>query len=156
MTTTSGRMTGRLRPALLALPTAAILAALGGCKRTPAATTPAAPAETRTRRSASGAFVATITPEKDPIPVNQIHSWRLHLATPDGRPIEKAVINVDGLMPEHSHGMATQPRVTRHLGGGTYLVEGFKLQMLGRWTIRFTVTTDRIWDEDVFFDVVLD
>src|SRR5688572_17180315 len=74
---------------------------------------PVPPPPPRTRRSRLGTFVATIAPERDPIPVNQIHAWQLRLATPDGKPLEDAGIEVDGRMPAHSHGMATQPAVTR-------------------------------------------
>jgi hypothetical protein len=101
--------------------------------------------------------MATIVPQRDPIPVNQVHSWKLHLATPSGQPLEvdKGALRVDGLMPEHSHGMSTQPRVTRALGGGDYLVEGMKLQMPGWWTIRFRISAETVHD-DVTFDVVVD
>jgi hypothetical protein len=110
----------------------------------------------RTRSSERGSFVATLVPEREPIPVNEIHSWRLSLAWPDGRPLENASIRVDGLMPAHSHGMATAPRATRGPGPGVYLVEGVKLQMPGLWTLRFTVTAGNAPPENVFFDVLLD
>ena len=133
---------------------ACILGTSAGCPGSDAAP---GPDLSRTRRSDRGAFVATIVPQQNPIPVNQIHAWKLHLATPAGQPLDldKDVVRVDGLMPEHSHGMATQPRVTRALGGGDYLVEGMKLQMPGWWNIRFRVASEAVRD-DVMFDVVVE
>lgn len=43
-------------------------------------------------------------------------------------------------MPDHGHGLPTAPRVTRHLGGGRYLVEGMRFNMSGWWRLKFTVT----------------
>jgi hypothetical protein len=86
------------------------------------------------RASAQGVFKATIRPAVDPIPINRLHPWTLHVETPDGKPIENATITADGGMPQHGHGLPSQPQVTKHLGGGDYLVEGMKFQM-GGWVI---------------------
>ena len=74
-----------------------------------------------------------------PIPLNQIHTWTLHVETAAGQPVEKAEITVDGGMPQHGHGLPTQPMVTQDLGGGDYLVEGMKFQMPGWWTVSFSI-----------------
>jgi hypothetical protein len=42
-------------------------------------------------------------------------------------------------MPQHGHGLPTQPLVTAYLGDGTYLVEGMKFQMGGWWVVDFTI-----------------
>jgi hypothetical protein len=39
-------------------------------------------------------------------------------------------------MPQHAHGFITEPRVTRSLGVGTFLIEGVKFHMPGDWTLR--------------------
>jgi hypothetical protein len=93
----------------------------------------------RKQRSDSKLFVASILPAVVPIPLNRIHSWTLQLVTTSGVPIEHARIEVDGIMPEHRHGMATKPRVTRELGAGNYLVEGMKFQMAGWWMVVFSL-----------------
>jgi hypothetical protein len=144
---------------LALLPLAGVLLAASApaaCSRKPRAAAAAAPAPdvSRTQRSSRGNFVATIAPDSDPIPINQIHAWKLHLRGAGGQPIEGAKIRVYGLMPEHNHGMATQPRVTEYLKDGTYLVDGIKLQMRGWWTIRFAIEQGRL-DDDVTFHVVL-
>jgi hypothetical protein len=107
-----------------------------------------------TRMSAEGLFRATIAPRADPIPINQIHAWTLHVETADGRPVENARISVDGDMPQHKHGMPTRPQVTRHLGNGDYLVEGMKFQMGGWWVVGFDVDTAGQRDH-VEFNLVL-
>ena len=77
---------------------------------------------------------------KTPLPLNQIHSWTLHVETADGLPVENAEISIDGGMPQHGHGLPTSPQVTENLGGGDYLVEGMKFQMLGWWEVRLAIS----------------
>lgn len=92
-----------------------------------------------TRASENGAFRATIVPSAEPIPTNQIHNWTLRVEMPDGTPVEGATIAVDGDMPQHGHGLPTQPQVTQYLGDGEYLVEGMKFQMTGWWIVHFDI-----------------
>jgi len=77
----------------------------------------------------------------EPVPVNKIHSWTLKVETPDGQPLTDANIIVDGDMPEHGHGLPTQPEVTQELDGGEYIVEGMKFSMPGWWVITFSIQT---------------
>ena len=71
-------------------------------------------------------------------------SWRNRLAW--GLRIKA----VDGGMPEHGHGLPTEPYVTGNLGGGDYLVEGLRFQMKGWWEVKFTISTSENTDEVVF------
>ena len=57
-----------------------------------------------------------------------------------GNPVEAAAIDVDGGMQEHGHGLPTDPRVTRELGEGKYLVEGLRFNMGGWWQLTFDVS----------------
>lgn len=52
-----------------------------------------------------------------------------------GQPVPGATFKLDATMPEHKHGMTTQPRVSE-LGEGRYEVEGMKFHMPGRWELR--------------------
>jgi hypothetical protein len=101
-----------------------------------------------TRLSAAGLFRASYTVSAPAIPINQLHTWTLHVESADGQPIDDAQIAVDGDMPQHGHGLPTRPQVTRNLGGGDYLVEGMKFQMGGWWVMDFDITvagqTDRV------------
>jgi hypothetical protein len=86
----------------------------------------------------------------DPITINQLHSWTLHVETPDGQPVTDATIQVDGDMPQHGHGLPTRPQVTQNLGNGDYLVEGLKFHMHGWWIVEFDITSGGETDHVVF------
>jgi hypothetical protein len=92
-----------------------------------------------TRLSNQGVYRVSYTPRRTPIAINQMHAWTIHVATADGRPVADAAIGVDGDMPQHGHGLPTQPQVTKQLGNGDYLVEGMKFQMGGWWVVDFTI-----------------
>jgi hypothetical protein len=91
------------------------------------------------RLSEQGAFRVSYKSDAAPVPIHRLHTWTLHVASADGRPVTDANVKVDGDMPGHGHGMPTRPRVTRNLGGGNYLVEGMKFQMGGWWVMEVTV-----------------
>jgi hypothetical protein len=107
-----------------------------------------------TRQSEKGLFNVSYTASTGTIPVNQLHQWTLHVETSDGQPVENATITVDGDMPQHGHGLPTQPRVTKNLGNGDYLVDGMKFQMGGWWVMDFNVTADGQTDA-VHFNMML-
>jgi hypothetical protein len=77
-----------------------------------------------------------------PPEINRIHSWILHVQSTEGAPVENARIDVNGGMPEHDHGLPTQPRVTEELGDGDYRLDGMRFHMRGYWEIEVTVTTE--------------
>ena len=89
--------------------------------------------------TSQGLYSVTDEPQPGAIAVNQIHSWKLHVETADGRPVEDAQVRVDGDMPQHGHGLPTRPQVTRYLGDGDYLVEGVKFHMPGWWVMDFEI-----------------
>ncbi|MFZ4847501.1 MAG: FixH family protein [Caldilinea sp.] len=100
--------------------------------------------------SDGGHFQVSFTSELDPITINQLHRWTLQVADKDGTPVEGATITVKGEMPEHGHGMPTQPQVTADLGGGIYQVEGMRFQMGGGWSVTFTIEADGVQDSVTF------
>lgn len=77
--------------------------------------------------------------EKNHVPLNKIHQWRLVLADFSGRAVEAANIEFVGHMPGHVHGMPTQPRVTEVIAPGVYRISGVKFQMRGWWVIELNV-----------------
>jgi YtkA-like len=89
-------------------------------------------------RSKHGIYQVTVTPRPAQSPVGRLHTWRLALRKAHGGFVAHAKIAVDGDMPEHGHGLPTQPRV-RELGGGRYVVEGMKFQMGGLWYVEFAI-----------------
>ncbi len=90
----------------------------------------------------------------EPLAIDKLHAWTLHLETADGKPVENATITVHGDMPGHGHGLPTKPIVSTHRGNGDYLVEGMKFQMTGWWFVEFDVIADGKQDT-VRFDFVL-
>jgi hypothetical protein len=90
----------------------------------------------------------------NPAPINQMHAWEIQLRTPAGEPISGARISVAGGMPQHGHGFPTQPRVTRELGDGRYLLEGMKFSMPGWWEIKLKVDAAPGVDEVTFNTIV--
>ena len=107
-----------------------------------------------TRVTDKGLYEVSFTPATDPIAINQIHSWTLHVETPEGKAVENAQITVDGGMPQHGHGLPTRPQVTQDLGNGDYLVEGLKFQMIGWWEVRYDIVANGQPD-GITFNLVL-
>lgn len=107
-----------------------------------------------THMTDKGLYKVTMKPDVEPIAINAIHTWTLHVETPDGKPVEGAVIKVDGDMPQHGHGLPTKPQVTEYLGEGNYRVDGMKFQMTGWWVIEFDVESSGQTDH-VKFNLVL-
>jgi hypothetical protein len=91
------------------------------------------------KNTAAGAYRVTLEPPAQKPAINQMHSWKVKLATPDGAPVRNAAIKVDGGMPQHGHGFPTQPRVTREIEPGTYALDGMKFSMPGWWEIAFDI-----------------
>jgi hypothetical protein len=100
--------------------------------------------------STQGLYTASVTSALDPIIINQMHSWTLHLENAAKEPIDNAVITVDGGMPAHNHGLPTSPEVTEALGNGDYLVEGLLFQMPGHWQVSFEISVDGQTDSVTF------
>lgn len=86
-----------------------------------------------------GLYTASVEPGLSPILVGTMHGWVVQITTPDGRPVDHARIAVDGGMPQHGHGLPTEPEVSADLGGGRYQVEGMKFNMPGWWVVNLSV-----------------
>ena len=91
------------------------------------------------RPSLDKKYLVTLQPPATPAAINQLHVWRVKLASSAGAPIAKARITVDGGMPQHGHGLPTRPQVTQELPNGTYLIEGMKFSMTGWWEIKLAI-----------------
>ena len=101
-----------------------------------------------TRSTVDNKYVVTLQPPPEPVAINQLHAWHVKLTSPAGVPVANARIKVDGGMPQHGHGLPTQPQVTRELPDGGYLIEGMKFSMTGWWEIKLAIQapegTDRV------------
>ena len=89
--------------------------------------------------SARGLYRVSFMSSIEPIEINRIHEWVIHIETVDGDPVEQATLNVVGGMPEHDHGLPTSPRVTAELGDGDYRVQGLRFHMAGNWLIEIAI-----------------
>ena len=107
-----------------------------------------------TRPTVEQKFVVTLQPPAKPAAINQLHSWRVSLATPTGASVTHARIKVDGGMPQHGHGLPTRPQVTQELPGGTYVIEGMKFSMTGWWEIKLAIDSAEGADKVTFNTVV--
>jgi NHL repeat len=97
---------------------------------------------TPTRRTCSngGRYHVSVS-APDPFPLNQLFGLQATVeegCDPPRRPVA-ARLRVDAAMPEHRHGMNTEPVVTPR-GAGQFGVEGLLLHMPGRWELYFDVT----------------
>ena len=101
------------------------------------------------RTSASGTFRATVEPV-EPLRTRKLMSVKLRLEDAEGNALDGATIAVDGGMPQHGHGLPTQPRVTRSLGDGRYQVDGVRFNMGGWWELKFRVATPAGTDSVTF------
>jgi len=96
-------------------------------------------AESQTEwQSARGVYTVTVTSSLEPIEINQMHSWTLHI-TADGEPVSDAVLAVEGGMPKHDHGLPTRPRITEELGEGDYQLGGMRFHMWGDWEVSIEI-----------------
>jgi hypothetical protein len=106
------------------------------------------------KQSAAGVYRVALMPPAQAPAINQMHSWKVKLATPDGTPVHGATFAVDGGMPQHGHGLPTQPRVTRELTDGTYQLDGMKFSMTGWWEVKLAIQGPQGLDKVTFNTVV--
>lgn len=141
----------RRASATLAIAGLAVLATLGlgGCSSPPKDLDLALQ-----KQSAAGIYRVALTPPAQAPAINQMHSWKVKLATPDGTPVHGAKFGVDGGMPQHGHGLPTQPRVTRELEEGTYQLDGMKFSMTGWWEVKLDIQGPQGSDKVTFNTVV--
>ncbi len=91
--------------------------------------------------SEKGLFQVAYDTSVRPIPIGRIHQWRIQVLDASGNPVEAARILVDGGMPEHGHGLPTEPEMTDNLGNGVYEIGGMRFSMPGWWVVEFQILT---------------
>ena len=90
------------------------------------------------RASASRRFAATLQADQ-PLRPRRMHTVRVAITDAAGVPVDDAIIQIDGGMPQHGHGLPTRPRVTRALGNGLYEIEGVRFNMGGWWEFKLAI-----------------
>jgi hypothetical protein len=106
------------------------------------------------KKSAAGTYRVGLVPPPQAPAGNQMHSWKVKLATPEGTPVSGAKFVVDGGMPQHGHGLPTQPRVTRELENGLYQIDGMKFSMTGWWELKLAIQGPQGADKVTFNTMV--
>jgi len=126
----------------LALMMAAVAVAEGANVMAMGAPAVQAPAATEfgfgPRASANRVYTATLQP-REPLGLRRLQTVAIRIVDATGQPINDAAISIDGGMPEHGHGLPTQPRVTQRLGDGVYEIEGVRFSMGGWWELRLAI-----------------
>ena len=84
-------------------------------------------------------YIVKIFSDSNPIVLNRIHEWQLSIER-DNRPVSEANITLTGGMPNHDHGLPTQPEVTSESDPGCYIVEGIRFHMPGLWQIVINIS----------------
>lgn len=105
-----------------------------------------------TAMSDEGRFRVALSSAAVPVPLNQLHAWRVAVARPDGTPVAGALIAVSGEVPEVPRDLPTEPRVTGELPGGVYVVDGVRFNMAGRWRLKLVIESGEDRDS-VAFDI---
>lgn len=96
-----------------------------------------------------GAYVVALELVPNPPPLSELFEVKVTLTDPQtGAPISDATVSVDAQMPQHGHGMSTDPiddpgscdaaGVCTH-PGGVYRTTGMKFHMPGRWSVSVDV-----------------
>jgi hypothetical protein len=101
------------------------------------------------KSSEHGFYTAVLQPAET-LRARRLQKICVLLRDPAGRPVNGATIKVDGGMPEHGHGLPTQPRVAACSVEGVYVVEGLRFNMGGWWEVAFAIDGPRGADRVVF------
>ena len=90
----------------------------------------------------------------EPVDMTKMFVLPVRLDDQNGRPIDRAQVVVNATMPEHGHGMMTEPKPSTQMEcdakgmclakEGRFLLDGFRLHMAGSWLFSVKVTTDQI------------
>ncbi len=107
-----------------------------------------------TRATDAGHYMVTVSPENAEYQRNTLHTWIVEIATPEGAPVDGAEILIDGGMPQHGHGLPTNPQMTEALGEGRYKIEGVRFNMRGWWEFKLAITAAGIRD-NITFNLVM-
>ena len=92
-----------------------------------------------TVKTANG-WIIHVHSDISPLRINEMHSWQIKVLDSKSEPVTNASISVEGGMPDHDHGLATRPRITSEITPGTYLLQGVRFHMPGKWECKFVIT----------------
>jgi len=102
------------------------------------------------KMTANEAFHVTYQSIGGQIRINRIHSWELTIKDAAGEPVNDATVTVVGDMPEHGHGLPTEPEVSTMGVGGFYRIDGMKFTMPGWWVVTISIMINGVHDSVSF------
>ena len=91
--------------------------------------------------SNDGTYGVRYVASPTPIPLNQPFTLDVSITpkSSGGATGRDLSLGVDAVMPDHQHGMNTQPRI-RHRSGHRFRIDGMLFHMAGRWELYFDIT----------------
>lgn len=101
------------------------------------------------RTTAAGLYRVTIE-ETQPFKVGKLLTTTVKVESANGQPVEQAMVEVDGGMPQHGHGLPTRPRMSQELGQGRYQIAGLKFNMGGWWELKLKISAGTSADSVTF------
>jgi DNA-binding beta-propeller fold protein YncE len=108
-------------------------------------TRPASPPWQRAIVSNDGSYLVEFRTRPDTIPINDMFSIDVRVsraASGEAMPADYD-LSVDAGMPEHLHGMNTEPKI-QHNSDGTFTVRGMQFHMAGYWELYFDISAGGI------------
>lgn len=81
----------------------------------------------------------TVRPLSSSVDPASIHDWVVQVSDAGGVPVAGCRVGLDASMPEHGHGLPTEPRVEGEQPRGTYRVGGVRFSMPGYWLMTIKV-----------------
>lgn len=102
-----------------------------------------------------GLYSVAFQQEEGAATVGPITSFLATVKDARGNMVEGAVILVDGGMPQHGHGLPTQPKQTDEIASGVYRIDGVKFSMTGWWEFNLNINAPS-GDDRVTFNIVLE
>lgn len=94
----------------------------------------------RDKPSAAGLYRVAVEPELQPLEQGRLHSWIVSVQA-NGAPVTDATLTIDGGMPQHGHGLPTQPQSAGHIGEGRYRIDGVRFNMGGWWVLKIGIAS---------------
>lgn len=95
-------------------------------------------------------YRAEVRQRHEPVALNEFQSWVLKIETADGKPVSGAELSINGGMPQHGHGMQSNPRYEAGAAPGEYRIDGLQFSMPGWWEVNFFISKDKVGDTVTF------
>lgn len=96
-----------------------------------------------------GTFKVALAGGRLTLAQNKLQQITVAVTRAGGQPVIDAKMTISGKARDVVRHLPTEPRVTKNLGGGKYLVEGLRFNMAGSWLLEFEVEADADKDKAV-------